>query len=197
MNCPLCGWASSVVRTLMGPKVLRRRRCECGAEWTSVETVQRASLRAPNSGRRLSLGATPTARDIESSPVLDLSAPSEADPDPTSVVSKPGGQEYPAAFEEFWSLCRNAGRGKGNKYPALKAWLKLKPDPKVTAETWNLWMETPTWFGGYNPDVSRWLNERGYERRPSEVEMRARNGTTKAQRTANAAGEWLAERQAK
>lgn len=161
----------------MGPRVLRRRRCECGAEWTSVESLQRGSLRAPNSTRRLSLGASPTARDRESSQDPSLSHLSDPDPDPTSVVSKPGMQEYPAAFEEFWGLCRNAGRGKGNKYPAFKAWVKRKPDPKVAAETWNLWMQTPAWVGGFNPNVSSWLNDRGYERQPTEVEMRPRNGT--------------------
>ncbi len=81
---------------------------------------------------------------------------------------------YPQPFEEFWALCDDGGRGKGNKYPAFKAWRKNNLDPKITSVIWNRWMTTPAWLDGYNPDVSTWLNQRGFEREPSEVELRPR-----------------------
>lgn len=52
-------------------------------------------------------------------------------------------------------------------------------------------MLTPQWSEGFNPDVSAWLNARGYEANPTEINMRGRGGVTakrvEAQRPLSAA----------
>ncbi len=179
VTCRDCGLRMEVTKTMSSAaRTTRINQCPCGSRF---ETEERVTRRLPvATGRPPVVTGNPTSLDLISSlsdPIsLSDSAltskPPESDAGARKSKGRPNLKGYTEAFEAFWQGCNDAGRGKGNKWPAFKAFDRLKLDPIKTFETWNLWMTTPQWSGGHNPDVSSWLNARGFEGRPTAANLR-------------------------
>jgi hypothetical protein len=98
---------------------------------------------------------------------FSLSLPLGEDPE-RPRVGRGDSKAYPEAFEEIWVGCV---KRRGNKEAAFKAWLKVKPHPRLTIERYLLRTETRQWKKGFVPHLSRWLNERGWETEPDPSEF--------------------------
>jgi len=73
-------------------------------------------------------------------------------------------QLYPGSFESLWKI-----HPKGNKKPAYKKFRAINPDNEtLAAMTVSLFafLESGQWKNGYAQDLSRWLNEEGWENAP-------------------------------
>ena len=180
--CKDCGVRMEVVRTMsLADRTIRLNECPCG---TRFETEEKFTRRLPVAHRQHT-GSLPVntgnLTSVLKSSDPDLSAlsdsapsskPPESDAHARKSKGRPNLKGYTSAFETFWHGCVDAGRGKGNKWPAFKFFDRLKPDPIKTFECWNRWMLTPQWRGGHNPDVSSWLNARAFESDPTAANMR-------------------------
>lgn len=296
MTCPSCGMGESrVIRTAKGAQTYRIRQCECGAGWSTVETVERRSIKVMQGVPRIPIApeviafvlsrdgnrcrycgcggplgidhvvplcaAVPRGTSIadetnarnapgnlaaccrrcnsakgdrvdgkrhgerysaipiaaNSSPVAvnsnkpapgdlgglglglsDLSYPSflRADPDLTSVVSKQGSArkgrgdatEYAADFEAIWHGCTPLPRG--SKFKAFKAWERLKPSSTLVLSVFAKWRTTDGWRRGFEPHMSTWLNDRGWENEPTPAEVRGTSAPTKVETSKTAILTW-------
>lgn len=194
MNCPECGTPDSTVpKTLDGPKdVMRLRRCRCGGTWRTKETIQRGSFKVPSLNTSVKPytakqgpsagGISPNEGKGESGPGLvssEVSEP-EAPSEPQTCARRGRGdaKDYPSEFEQVWAGCKPK---RGNKHPAFKAWVKLKPAAILVLRVYGLRLRTDGWQRGYIPYLSTWLNDRGWETEPDPSEFKAPTNGTKAE----------------
>jgi hypothetical protein len=207
MTCPDCnGDNTRVTDTYHRIDYTRRNLAcrDCGVRWETRELLDLNSIvrpklpirPPPNGGlppvnhplttfkppvktRQMAIGGTVGGSD---SPVLDLvPVPfGVLEAKSSEVVSKRrtgrgDALEYPAEFEELWAGCTNR---RGNKHPAFKSWLNLRPPLTLTIERYLLWSTTDGWRRGFVPHLSTWLNRRGWEDVPTAAEVA---GPTQAQ----------------
>lgn len=127
---------------------------------------------------------------------LDLS---ESDPDPSKQFDLSANTDqhgnrrgrkdltdYPLGFLALWALAKAQGKA-GNKYPAFKSYLKLKPNAELNAlilTRFEEWTRTDQWRRGFNQHLSTWLNQRGWEEAPTEADIA---GPSNARPVANGA----------
>jgi hypothetical protein len=186
VTCPDCGARTESPRSQpLGGSTLRFRACACGFKGTTEERwikvrphragtvpahvpATARTVPAPLGGRGgLSLKSVPV------SSLLSLS-----NPEPTSVVSKQeekrigrgDAKDYDPEFEAIWSGVDPLPRGA--KFKAFRAWSRLKPAATLILPVFLLWRQTDGWQRGFEPHLSTWLNDRGWEKAPTEGEMR-------------------------
>ena len=184
MDCPGCGKSDSMVpKTIDGSRVVvRARRCRaCRGLWRTREIIEKGSFKLPGekpytAGQGKAAGGfSPNGGTVGGS-VLDLSlgnpslgtAPSEPPDQTRARRGRPSATEYPAEFEQIWDGCKPR---KGNKHPAFKAWVKFKPEPNFTIRIYQARLRTDQWQRGYIPNLSTWLNEKGWETEPDPSEF--------------------------
>jgi hypothetical protein len=183
MKCPACGIDGSGVHKSIdnGPTVLRRRKCLCGARWSTEEKPIRGSLVAFG-GQELAesgQGKTGKAQNLATGVPKGGLGVSVSDPNSplfpaSSVPSEQSGSvsegdqgvdparerpAYPAAFEVFWS----ASWKEGSKGAALKAWKKARcPNLIDASPAMSAYLKAKAASGQAIAHVSSWLSAGGH-----------------------------------
>lgn len=183
MKCPACRGELRVRRSfesLSGKAATRFYECNaCGTEAESYDKLTHwVKPFKPRLNSTLTDGLSAvsaqnpaeSAQKTASKGTIGVSlSESSSGPDPTLHSSKQSGararkgrgdaKEYTPEFEALWAGCK--GR-RGNKGPAFKAWLKLKPDTTLTIAAFNRMMASlEPWRTA--KDFSTWLNVKGWE----------------------------------
>jgi hypothetical protein len=97
---------------------------------------------------------------------------------PAGVSSPaPARPMYSPDFERLWAGC--SGK-KGNKFPAFKAFNRIKPKGQdlgqfvtTAIRKWEAWMGTDSWKRGYSKHLSSWLAARGFDDDPDPSQFKA------------------------
>lgn len=184
MKCPACGIDGSGVHKSIdsGSSVLRRRKCLCGARWTTEEKTIRGSLVAfsgqetPNPGQ----GRTAEGQDLatgvpkgglgvsDSGLIPARSGPfgaSGSSGDLRSDRAKAKEPKYSADFVTFWSAYpRKTGKGA-----AWASWQKAGPQLADVLKALAWQRGTFEWrkdAGAFVPMPATYLNQRRWEDEP-------------------------------
>ena len=205
----------------------RERKCgACGKRWPTVERCLKPAVKIGlsnglNHGLNHGLKIKPSAVKIDGGTErggLDPVSSVLSSPDPEVVLapevttaleasgagagardpSKRGrgdAVEYPEDFERLW---KETGR-HGNKDPAFKVWVRIKTEATLTVliERWLEWGQTQKWLDGFIPNLSTWLNARGWQDEPPEHEFRSKGAGAAprgAARNVEHVGDWLDKR---
>jgi hypothetical protein len=175
---------------------MRVRSCACGftgKTWERWDKVYRQAAGKQPASAPQDLGKQ---RDLRVSGSDLSSSDPLSNPDPTSVVSKQGerrkgrknGHDYDPEFLALWDGITPPPRGM--KFKAFRAWIKCKPDTTLTQAAFHLWRQTDGWRRGYEPHLSTWLNDRGWEKEPTDAEMRGTTTGSRSEKTMDNLRDW-------
>lgn len=198
MDCPRCQAETKVIKSEPSTEgKARLRLCPTHGRFWSVErllkwfgatAIQLLGNGSPTAPQRLdNLGGEEGGSGLSS-----VSSGSEKNGSETPAASQPPSRArrgrgrpskvpYTAEWNAMWPAMK---RKRGNKQPAFEAWENYKSenagpdlvDANLVVKVWNQWAETDQWQRGFGQYVVTWINQKGWESEPDQVEFKAKNG---------------------